>query len=185
MTKNFIGEKEKCTNKGNDKHEDDDTKFQNPRWNLWNKLLNALHLSKRCKRGQNEGKINFRMVIFFYTSTYCMCIQTFEDFGWDLKGAEKSDEKFYWREIKNGQIKGMKSMRMTILAQFNKSYPMFVPNFKILVAAVPEKSLMKSKDYTHTDKHCYGNNKNYIPTIYFICRRHNIVYSKYRLITYR
>ena len=47
---------------------------------------------------------------------------------------------------------------------------MFVPDFKILGRIVPEKSLMKKKYYTHTDKHCYGKDKNVytcIP-IYFI-----------------
>ena len=43
---------------------------------------------------------------------------------------------------KTGQIKGMINMRMLILLrQYKWSYPMFVPNFKILGAVVPEKSL--------------------------------------------
>ena len=43
---------------------------------------------------------------------------------------------------------------------------MFVPNFKILDAVVPEKSLTKKKfthRQTHTDQHCYGKGENYIP----------------------
>ena len=51
-------------------------------------------------------------------------------------------------------------------ALYNKSYPMFVPNFKILGAVFPEKSLTKKKfthRHTHTDKHCYGKDENYIP----------------------
>ena len=48
------------------------------------------------------------------------------------------DEKFRLRERQNGQIKGKMSRRMLILTQYN---PMFVPSFKILGVAVPEKSL--------------------------------------------
>ena len=43
---------------------------------------------------------------------------------------------------------------------------MFVANFKILGAVVPKKSLTKKKKLhtpTHTDKHCYGKDENYIP----------------------
>ena len=42
---------------------------------------------------------------------------------------------------------------------------MFVPNFKILGAVVPEKSLKKKKLHTdtHTDKHCFGKDEKYIP----------------------
>ena len=45
------------------------------------------------------------------------------------------------------------------------SYPMFLPNFKILGAVVPEKSLTKKNvnTHTHTDKQCYGKDENYIP----------------------
>ena len=45
------------------------------------------------------------------------------------------------------------------------SYPMFVPNFKILSVVVPENSLTEKKVNTHTnpDKHCYGKDENYIP----------------------
>ena len=57
---------------------------------------------------------------------------------------EKSDEKFYWRKRKKGQIKGMISMRMLIL-----SYTIqVIPNVCIKILDVPEKSLKKV--YTHT-----------------------------------
>ena len=42
---------------------------------------------------------------------------------------------------KNGQIKGLISHMWLI--QYNLSYLMFVPNFKILGQVVPEKSLTK------------------------------------------
>ena len=48
-----------------------------------------------------------------------------------------------------------------------KSYPTFVPNFKIVGAVIAQKSLTKKKT-THTNKHCYGKDKNYIPPIYFV-----------------
>ena len=46
---------------------------------------------------------------------------------------------------KKGQIKGLIShMWLILFTQYNLSYLMFVPNFKILGQVVPEKSLMKS-----------------------------------------
>ena len=53
---------------------------------------------------------------------------------------------------------------------------MFVPNFKILGAVVPEKSLTKKKVYTqthkhihtHTDQNYYGKDENYIYTPYIL-----------------
>ena len=55
---------------------------------------------------------------------------------------------------------------------------MFVSNFKILGAVVPEKSLNEKKVYTQTKKkqtkkHCYGKDENYISSIYFICWGYN------------
>ena len=50
---------------------------------------------------------------------------------------------------------------------------MSVPNFEILGAVVPKKSLMKKKVYRHTDKHCYERDENYIPSIYFVCQGYN------------
>ena len=46
---------------------------------------------------------------------------------------------------KNGQIKGLIShiCGFFFYTQYNLSYLMFVPNFKILDQVVPEKSLMK------------------------------------------
>ena len=40
--------------------------------------------------------------------------------------------------------------------QYNKLYPTFVPNFKILGLVVPEKSLTKKK-FTHTHPHPQTN----------------------------
>ena len=53
------------------------------------------------------------------------------------------------------------------------SLPSFVPNFKILGQAVPEKSLTEKKVYTHTNKQTHGKSKNYIPPIYFVYRGYN------------
>ena len=45
---------------------------------------------------------------------------------------------------KNGQINGLIShMRLIFITQYNLSYLMFVPKFKILGKVVPEKSLTK------------------------------------------
>ena len=45
---------------------------------------------------------------------------------------------------KNGQIKGLKSICGWFFnTQYNLSYLMFVPNFKILDQVVPDKSLTK------------------------------------------
>ena len=61
-------------------------------------------------------------------------------------------------------IKGMISSRRLILF-YNKSYPTFVPNFKILGAVVPEKSLTKKKSlHTHTQTHTnIADSKAHIP----------------------
>ena len=48
---------------------------------------------------------------------------------------------------------GMISRRRLIFSQYNKLYPTFVPNFKILGSVVPEKSLTKKKVYTQTCTH--------------------------------
>ena len=46
---------------------------------------------------------------------------------------------------KNGQIKGLiRNMWLIFYTQYNLSYLMFVPNFKILGQVVPEKSLTKN-----------------------------------------
>ena len=49
-----------------------------------------------------------------------------------------------------------------------------MPNFKILGAVVPEKSLTKRKVYAQTDTDEYGYRKdvNYIPPTYFVCREY-------------
>ena len=51
---------------------------------------------------------------------------------------------------------------------------MFVPNFKILGQAVPEKSLTQKM---LTDRQPYWKGKNYIPPIYFVYRGYNDVYK--------
>ena len=54
---------------------------------------------------------------------------------------------------------------------------MFVPNFKILGAVIPENSLtaelLHKQTYKHTYKQYYGNDKKYIPLLYFVCRGYN------------
>ena len=80
-------------------------------------------------------------------------------------------EKFIGK--KNGQIKGLIS-HMWLILYYNLSYLMFVPNFKILGQAVPEKSLTKKKlTDRQTDRHTYRKSKNYIPPIYFVYRGYN------------
>ena len=51
---------------------------------------------------------------------------------------------------------------------------MFVPNFKSLGQAVPEKTLAEIKlTDRQTDRHPYRKSKNYIPPIYFVYRGYN------------
>ena len=54
-------------------------------------------------------------------------------------------EKFLTEKKKNGQIKGMINMKMLILSYTKQqAIAKIVQNFKILGAAVPEKSLTKN-----------------------------------------
>ena len=78
-----------------------------------------------------------------------------------------------WLERKKKvQIKGMISMRMLILSYTIQQVILNVcTKFKILGRVIPEKSLTEKS--LHTDKHCYGKDKNYIPLIHFICQWYN------------
>ena len=65
------------------------------------------------------------------------------------------------------------------LTQNNKSYPMFVQNFKIRSAVVPEKFLAEKKFthiYTHRLTFLWKSQKLYTPPIYLVCCG---VYKKY------
>ena len=60
---------------------------------------------------------------------------------------------------------------------------MFVPNFKILSAVVPEKSLTKKSLHTDTDRQTdrqinlfMEKDKNYISPIYFVRQGYTIMY---------
>ena len=70
-----------------------------------------------------------------------MCIQNVKTL------AEKSVTKIIFKKKKNGQINGMID---SLLQQYNMSYPMFVPNFKILNAVVHEKSFTEKSLHTNT-----------------------------------
>ena len=80
-----------------------------------------------------------------------------------------------WRTVllerkKTVQIKGgMINMSMLILSnslkQYNKSYSMRLPNFKIIGRVVPEKKFT----HRHTDKQCYGKYKKNLYTLYRLC----------------
>ena len=106
------------------------------------------------KNGQIEGMISMRMLILSntiqevitYVRTKCQsprCSSSCEIF----------DKTLYWRERKNGPIKGMISMRMLILSYtIQHIIPNVCTNFKILGAVVPEKSLTEKKVNTHTAK---------------------------------
>ena len=69
-----------------------------------------------------------------YTSTLSRCTQNFKTLA--LTGAEKGVTKNLLERKKTWTI----NMRLLVLS-YNKSYPMFLPNFKILGAVVLEKSL--------------------------------------------
>ena len=65
---------------------------------------------------KKANKINFNIMDFFYTINFnqCRCMQILKTLA--LTGAEKSATKYFTGEKKNGQIKGMISMRMLILS---------------------------------------------------------------------
>ena len=88
-------------------------------------------------------KINLSILVFCPT-IYLAILKVFKKF--EDSGSHRSREicnrKFDWRERKmNKQRKWYAPGGWFSLTQCNKSYPTFVPNFKILGAVVPEKSL--------------------------------------------
>ena len=156
VTENLLGEKEKLTNKAMISSSrlilfytiqqvipNICTKFQNPRrsssWEIvWHKFPYVLHWSERWKK---KVKINHRILVFFLT-LYLAPLKVytkFEDSGcntsWEFCDEMFIGEKDKWTNKGNDKQQHADSLL------HNKSYPTFLPNFKILGAVVPEKSL--------------------------------------------
>ena len=69
------------------------------------------------EKWKKKTKINPSILIYFPTIYLAMLkvYTKFEDFG-SHRSRKISDRNFYWREKKNGQIKGMISRRRLILS---------------------------------------------------------------------
>ena len=96
-------------------------------------------MEKRKKVKRSQKKVQHCFSFTQNTSTLCRCIQNLRTLA--LLGAKKSVMKiFIGEKEKERQIKGMR----LLIISYKKSYPMFIRNFKILGAVVPEKSLTKN-----------------------------------------
>ena len=121
---------------------------------VWHKFPYPLHWSERWKiekRRQNKFQHHGSLLHnISSTSTLWRCIQNLKT-GSHTVGAEKIVMKILLERKKNGQIKGMISMRMLILSiQYNKSLSVFVPNFKILCACSSSWKVFDGKKKVYT-----------------------------------
>ena len=121
---------------------------------------------------KTKAKINLSILIFFPT-IYLATLKVytkFEDFA--LIEAEKSVTKIFIGEKEKWTNNGNDKQEggWFSLTQYNKLYPIFVPNFKILGSVVPQKSLTKKKfthkpTHTHTQTLLLKRQKLYTPYI--------------------
>ena len=98
---------------------------------------------EKRKNGKRRPKINQRILVFFpkYTWPLSRCIQNLKTLA--VIGAENSVMKSFIGETEKWTNKGNDKQQHAdfFFTQYNKSYPTFVQNFKILGTVVPEKSL--------------------------------------------
>ena len=109
------------------------------------------------EKWKKKAKIILSILIFFPTILLATLNKytKFGDFG-SYRSRKICDGNFCWRERKMDNKGNDTQEEAGSLTQYNKLYPTFVPDFKILGSVVPEKSLTKKK-FTHkpTHKHCY------------------------------
>ena len=154
----FAWENKKLTNKGNDKQQHADSLLHNTTChtqhlyqisksqavvpeNLSHKFPYVLHWSDRWKK---KAKIHHSILFSFprYTWPLSRCIQNLKTLA--LIGAEISIMEIFIGEREKWTNKG-NDKREEADSLYNRSYPTFVPNFKILSVIVPEKSDEKKK----------------------------------------
>ena len=150
------------------------TKFQNPRcscsWDIFDTNFPMYYIGVR--HGKRRQKLISASWFSFpqYTWLCSRCIQDLKTLA--LIEAVKSVTEIFIGEKENWTNKGNdKQEEVDSLLHNTTSYTQHL----YLGSVVPEKSLTQKKvyTYTHTHKHCYGNDKNYIPRIYFVYRGYN------------
>ena len=133
---------------------------------------NVLYMSDRRKKWKiqkKRAKSGLASLFSFtqYTLPTWRCTQNLKTLA--PTGAEKSVTEISIGEKEKWNNKGTDKQYMAVfVTQYNSSLSSFVPNFRILIQVVAEKSLTEKSLHKQTDKHNYRKGKNYIPPIYFL-----------------
>ena len=128
--------------------------------NLWRKVL----LDKK-KQWQIKWIISIRKLILSYLiqdvvpNVYTKFQNPRYSSSWEIFDKKNHLRKKEKKEKRTNKENDKHESADSVFKQYNKSYPMFVQNFKILGAIVPEKSLTKKSLYTdrQTDRHTHAH----------------------------